>query len=218
MAGVSTRNNKTPAAAPAEHATKQRILDVTAELFRRYGYTGTGLKQIVAAANAPFGSVYHFFPGGKQQLGEAVVRRSGHMYMEIVEAVYTSAPDPIAGVRDIFDGAAVVLAETDYVDACPIATVALEVANSNETLRVATASVFESWIERATTWMLDAGLSADRARPVAIALIQLLEGGFMLSRAARTPEALHAAGNAAVALVQDALSAPAVRRRRSVRR
>ena len=37
--------------------TKERILGVTAELFRQYGYTGTGLKQIVANANAPFGSL-----------------------------------------------------------------------------------------------------------------------------------------------------------------
>jgi AcrR family transcriptional regulator len=46
-------------------STKARILDTTAELFMRYGYTGTGLKQIVADANAPFGSLYHHFPGGK---------------------------------------------------------------------------------------------------------------------------------------------------------
>jgi len=215
MPRVSTREaENAPPPPPAEHATKQRILAVTSELFRRYGYTGTGLKQIVQEANAPFGSVYHFFPGGKEQLGDAVVRRSGEMYMEIVEAVYVSAADPFTGVRDIFDGAASVLAETDYVDACPIATVALEVASSNETLRVATASVFESWIERATAWMLDAGVDAARARPVAIALIQLLEGGFMLSRAARTPEALHAAGDAAVALVRDALPSRAARRSR----
>src|ERR1700693_4522466 len=110
--------------------TKERILETTAELFRRHGYTGTGLKQIVANANAPFGSVYHFFPGGKAQLGEEVIRRSGQMYMELVLSVFDAAPDPITAVEDIFAGAAAVLRETDYVDACPIATVALEVASS----------------------------------------------------------------------------------------
>src|SRR3954454_17533898 len=117
--------------------TKQRILDTTAALFQRYGYTGTGLKQIVANANAPLGSLYHFFPGGKQQLGDEVVRRSGQMYLELVETVVKAAPDVVTGVRDAFEGAAEVLRETDYVDACPVATVALEVASSNETLRVA---------------------------------------------------------------------------------
>src|SRR6476619_6470130 len=127
--------------------TKQRILDATAALFMRYGYTGTGLKQIVADANAPFGSVYHHFPGGKQELGVEVVLRAGAMYGELVMGVIDAAPDLLTGVRDSFVGAAEVLRATDYADACPIETVALEVASSNEPLREATAEVFESWIE-----------------------------------------------------------------------
>ena len=43
--------------------TRERIVTSSAELFRRQGYTGTGMKQIVAEARAPFGSLYHFFPG-----------------------------------------------------------------------------------------------------------------------------------------------------------
>jgi AcrR family transcriptional regulator len=187
--------------------TKDRILDSTAELFRRYGYTGTGLKQIVAAANAPFGSVYHHFPGGKAELGEAVVRRSGRMYMELVGAVLVAAPDPVSAARDAFAGAAAVLEATDYVDACPIATVALEVASSNEPLRIATADVFESWSSGLTAIYTDAGIAAEPARNLAIVFVELLEGGFLLSRAARTTDALEAAGAAMVALVEAALRA-----------
>ena len=103
--------------------TKDRILDVTADLFRQYGFTGTGMKQIVAAANAPFGSLYHYFPGGKEELGVAVIHRSGEMYFELFETVVEAAPDLVSGVRDFFAGAALVLRDTDYADACPIATV-----------------------------------------------------------------------------------------------
>src|SRR5436190_23827896 len=95
-------------------STKSRILDATAELFRRYGYTGTGLKQVVANANAPFGSLYHHFPGGKQQLGEDVIRRSGQMYFELVAAIFDAAPDVVRGTSDVFTGAAAVLQATDY--------------------------------------------------------------------------------------------------------
>ena len=187
--------------------TKTRILDSTAELFHRYGYAGTGLKQIVANANAPFGSIYHFFPGGKQQLGDQVIRRSGEMYMQIVEAVLDAAPDVITGVNDVFAGAAEVLRQTDYVDACPIATVALEVASSNETLRQATADVFESWISRITARFTNAGIDEAAARRLGIVLIELLEGGFLLSRAARNTEGLEASGAAATALVRASLPA-----------
>ena len=60
--------------------TRERIVTSSAELFRRQGYTGTGMKQIVAEAQAPFGSIYHFFPGGKEELGAEVIRWSGEMY------------------------------------------------------------------------------------------------------------------------------------------
>ena len=100
--------------------TKERILDTTAQLFQRYGYTGTGLKQIVAAANAPFGSIYHHFPNGKAQLGEEVIRRSGQMYKELFEAIFDAAPDVETATRNFFVGAAETLRLTDYADACPI--------------------------------------------------------------------------------------------------
>ena len=56
--------------------TRERIVEASAELFRRQGYTATGVKQIVTAARAPFGSIYHHFPGGKEQLGAEAIRRS----------------------------------------------------------------------------------------------------------------------------------------------
>jgi len=189
--------------------TKERILDITAELFTRYGYTGTGLKQIVADANAPFGSVYHFFPGGKEQLGDEVIRRSGQMYLELIEAVFDAAPDLLTGVGDVFSGAAEVLRQTDYADACPIATVALEVASSNERLRQATDDVFVSWIDRTSSRIEEAGTDPAAARRLAIVLIEMLEGAFILSRAMRTTEPLDAAGAGAAALVQAGLSARA---------
>jgi AcrR family transcriptional regulator len=193
-------------ATPVESApTKQRILDSTAALFMRYGYTGTGLKQIVAAANAPFGSLYHHFPGGKQELGVEVIHRSGAMYGDLVMSVFDAAPDLLTGVRDCFEGAAAVLVATDYADACPIETVALEVASSNERLRVATAEVFESWIVSASTRFRAAGLDDATARELAIAFINLLEGAFILCRACRTTEALEAAGKTTAIVVEAAL-------------
>src|SRR5205807_4161922 len=116
----------------------------------RQGYTGTGLKQIVAEAEAQLGSLYHFFPGGKEQLGVEVVKWSGLRYQRLVEGFMVAAPDVVTGVRNVCAGAAETLRQTGYADACPIETIALEVASTNEPLRRATADVFESWIESGT--------------------------------------------------------------------
>lgn len=187
-------------------STRERILETTSELFRRQGYNGTGLKQIVAAANAPFGSLYHHFPGGKEQLGAEVIRSSGAMYEELVLTILRGAPDIVSGVRDCFLGAADVLTATDYADACPIETVALEVSSTNETLRAACAEVFESWILAGTAQHEGAGLSPEIARELTILFISALEGAFVLCRAQRNTEALEVAAKLVSAAVRDALA------------
>jgi AcrR family transcriptional regulator len=186
--------------------TRERIVDAGAELFRRQGYAATGVKQIVTEAQAPFGSLYHFFPGGKEQLGAEAIRASGTIYELLIPAVFDPAPDLVSAVRAFFAGAAEHLRETDYTDACPIATVALEVSSSSETMRTACAEVFESWISAGTERHVSAGLSVATARELTIAMLCGLEGAFVLARALRSPEPLLIAGELAAGAVQEALA------------
>lgn len=183
--------------------TRERIVTATAELFRRQGYTGTGVKAIVTEAGAPFGSLYHFFPGGKEQLGAEVIRWSGALFAQLVPAVFDPAPDVATAVEDFFTGAAGTLRETDFADACPIATVALEVASTNEPLREAAAEVFEGWTAGLAARFAHAGIPEDRSRELALATLAALEGAFVLARATRTTEPLRVAG----ALCADAVRA-----------
>lgn len=180
-------------------------MDTTAQLFQRYGYTGTGLKQIVAQANAPFGSIYHHFPNGKAQLGEEVIRRSGQMYRELFEAIFDAAPDVEAATSDFFLGAAETLRQTGYADACPIETVALEVASTNEPLRKATAEVFESWIAAGTERFVEAGIAEQQARELTIMFLSALEGAFVFCRAMRSTEGLEVSGARITSAVREAL-------------
>ena len=189
--------------------TRERIINASAELFGRQGYTGTGVKQIVAAAQAPFGSVYHHFPGGKEQIGVETIRASGALYALLIEAIIDPAPDVLSGIRDFFAGAAEHLRESNYADACPIATVALEVASTSEPLRAASDEVFESWLEAIGARFLAAGIAGEPARVLSLQVLSLLEGAFILCRASRSTESLAAAGAAAVGLVEQALEGKA---------
>jgi AcrR family transcriptional regulator len=194
------------------HDTRDRIMTATAELFRRQGYNGTGLKAVTVAADAPFGSLYHHFPGGKVELAEAVIESSGAAYGELFVLIWDAATDPAAAVTDFFDGAAAVLEETDYVDACPIGTVALEVASTDDRLRSATDRVFVSWVDAAASRLTAGGIEAAEARELATTFVAAIEGGFMLSRAARSPEPMRAAGRQMRRLLEVALAdVPATR-------
>jgi AcrR family transcriptional regulator len=196
----------------AVRGTRERIITATGELFRQQGYNGTSLKQVTAAAGAPMGSLFHFFPGGKAELADAVLRTGGAAYRELYEVIADAAVDPGAAVTDFFDGAAAVLEETGYVDACPIGTVALEVASTNDRLRQATADVFESWIEAVASRLRAAGVDDGRATELGNALVAGVEGGFMLSRAARSPEPMRAVGRLLREVVEATLAEVPARR------
>ena len=189
-----------------EVPTRDRILYASAELFRRQGYSGTGLKQVVAQSEAPFGSIYHFFPGGKEQLAEEVLRTGGRFFLALYESIVDSASDLPSAVHEFFAGAAETLRSTDFADACPIATVAGEIASTNDVLRRVTADVFESWLAALEDDAVEGGVPRASARPLALSILAVLEGAFLLSRALRSAEPMTAAGEAAVALVRAALA------------
>lgn len=172
--------------------TRTRILATAAALFRRQGFTGTGLNQIAAESAAKVGSIYHFYPGGKDELVVTAVRTAGPAYAALVLDALTG-PDPVAALRHAFDRAATDLAATGYADACPIATIAMEAASTNEPVRAATAEVFTDWIARFTAWYAE-HVPADLARELALTTLSALEGAFVLARALRDGEPLRAAG------------------------
>ena len=186
-------------------ATKERIVQASGALFREQGYVATSVKQIVATADAVVGSVYHYFPGGKAELGAEAVRVSGALYEQLIPAVFDAAPDVATGVRDFFDGAAQHLVDTNYADACPIATVALETSSLSDTMRQACADVFESWIEAGAQRFFAAGLTQARARDLTIGMLCALEGAFVLARAMRSTEPLRVAGELSAQAVEKAL-------------
>ncbi|MDJ0363254.1 TetR/AcrR family transcriptional regulator [Rhodococcus sp. H29-C3] len=174
--------------------TRARILDATAELYRRQGMAATGLKQIAAAANAPFGSIYHHFPGGKEQISEEVIYAEGVRYGLLVGHQLAVITDVADGIYGIFASAAALLEELDYTEACSIETIALEVASTNERLRIATATVFSGWIDALTQWFTSTSLPNDVCRSLALSCLTSLEGAFVLCRSLRSTEPMIAAG------------------------
>jgi AcrR family transcriptional regulator len=181
--------------------TRRRIITATSELFRRYGYNGTSLSQVSAAAPATIGSIYHFFPGGKEALAASVIESTGVVYRELFEAIAAEADDVASAFADFFAGAADVLIETDFIDPCPIGTVAREVASTNEIVRKAAEAAFDSWVRSATETMVSAGIEAKHAADLATLFVTTTEGCFVLCRTKRSTEPLAAVGRLIVPLV-----------------
>jgi len=193
--------------------TDERIVVATAELLRRQGYAATGVKQIVEASDAPIGSIYHHFAGGKRDVAAAALRQSGAAYGELITTVLAPYDDVVEGVSAAFAAAAETISENDWLNMCPVGTVAGEVADAEPALREVAAEVIDSWIDRGTTLFVARGLPEPDARSLIQAVVAALEGAFIIARTQRSVEPLLAAGQAmsayARALTTQALTAPA---------
>jgi TetR/AcrR family transcriptional repressor of lmrAB and yxaGH operons len=195
------------AAKSSDIPTRTRILDASGSLFRRHGYAATGIKAILAGSDAPYGSLYHHFPGGKQELGVAAIEAGGEFYRELVESVFRPDVDVVTATEAFFAGAAVVLEQTDFADACPIATIALEVASTSEPMRTAAAAAFESWLLVLEGRLVASGVGAERAGELAIEFFCAVEGAFLLCRTTRSTQPLDVVGRATRAAVAAAIPA-----------
>ena len=175
---------------PAVADTKDRLLRAGERLFRTQGYAGTGLKELTQAAEAPWGSLYHFFPGGKAQLGAEVMAYAGQLYLAGWRRAFERRGDPGEAVEKVFLAEVGILEASGYADGCPIASVTLDIASTNEALRTACAEVFASWTDAIEQGFRAAGAPREDAAALAGFVLSALEGAIVLSRAARSPAPL----------------------------
>ena len=54
-------------------AERHDVVPVLGEIFRRYGFEGASIARITEGTKLGKGSLYHFFPGGKDEMAEAVL-------------------------------------------------------------------------------------------------------------------------------------------------
>ena len=106
---------------------------------------------------------------------------------------------------DAFAGAAEMLVGTDFIDPCPIGTIAREVASTHAPLREVAAGVMANWVDMLAAIFLEAGINADRADALATISIASIEGGFILARTHRSTSAWLAIGEFLSAAIADAL-------------
>src|ERR1700761_9008276 len=64
-------------AMPKATDSKGKTLAAAAKLFRRQGYHGTALHDVLEAGGAPRGSLYFHFPGGKEEIGVEALTLAG---------------------------------------------------------------------------------------------------------------------------------------------
>jgi AcrR family transcriptional regulator len=167
--------------------TRERLVLAAADLFRRRGYHGTGLAEILARAGVPKGSLYHHFPDGKADLARAAADWTGALVARILDDAFAPAADWPQGVATFCHKLARLFDLAAEADACPISAILFD--GPEETgFRTHAAGILDGLIARTATHA--ARLGADDPGARAETLMIAVEGAWTLARARRNSDVL----------------------------
>jgi AcrR family transcriptional regulator len=175
-----------------EYPPRERIVFSAAQLIRRRGVSGTGLREVVEHAHAPRGSLQHYFPGGKAQLvNEAVGWASDYASRRV--ARFTSGltlPSPSRLFSAMAQQWIDELTTTDFAAGCPLAAATTDCAGSVESTRAAIDAGFTAWRHAIEAALADMGLPKTRCAALATLMLSALEGAILIARAEHDVRAL----------------------------
>lgn len=165
--------------------TRERLIGAAARLFQERGYAATGLNEVLAAAEAPKGSLYHHFPDGKESLAAAAAARAGARFLETLEYDAADSANSAEMIVRFAERLASWLEQSGFRLGCPIATLTLEQAAVSERLAVTLTDVFSSWQGALAARLSADGLTTDRSTALAQLTLCTIEGALILARAGR---------------------------------
>src|SRR3954447_17566160 len=116
---------------------RERMIVSTALLVRERGARATSLDAVLQHSGAPRGSLYHHFPGGREQLLREATDYAG----EYIGRRLERGRDPLETLDELFDSYRENLLASDFRAGCPVVAVAVEGPDLREEVRGA----FERW-------------------------------------------------------------------------
>lgn len=174
---------------PPAEATRDRMLFAAMQLFAAKGYQSTSIADVLQAARAHSGSLYHFFPT-KQHLLIAVLEtyRDGIEPMLLAPA-WQTVSDPIERIFALLAVYRRLLDDSECLYGCPIGSLALELHEPDPVVRELLAVNFSGWVRHVKSCLDDARdrlpQDTDTER-LATFVLTTMEGGVMQARTHRT--------------------------------
>lgn len=166
---------------------RERMVRSAAQLIRRKGVSGTGMREIVTEADAPRGSLQHYFPGGKEELVSDALLWMGDVAARRIERCLgqIGSRTPSELLAAIVDTWRRDLTTEQFSAGCPLVAAAADMAGTSQQLREVLRQAFDGWLGPLSESLVDLGVPPDRSDNLAVVIIAALEGAIILARVRR---------------------------------
>ena len=202
---------------PAIPRHRKPIIDAAVTLFRRQGYGGTGLDDIVDGSGAPKGSIYHYFPAGKSSIAAAAVEEAGRRVAETVAKLASGTGSTGELLRAHARLLAGWMRKSGFRDGCPITTVLLELAPGDRAVTQAGRDAYAARLGILTAKLIADGFPAARAERLAGLCVSAIQGALIQARVEQSGVPLETAADELARMLDELAIQPARGARRSAR-
>jgi TetR/AcrR family transcriptional repressor of lmrAB and yxaGH operons len=180
---------------PRKARHRQPIIDASVTLFRRHGYSGTGLNDIVDASGAPKGSLYHYFPGGKPSIAVVAVEEAGRRVCGTLTELSEKVTSTGALIKAHARLLAKWMAKSGFRDGCPMTTVLLELAPEDRAVTEAGRKAYAARVAILYEKLISDGYAEQRARALATLCTSAIQGALVEARVQRSGRPIEIAAN-----------------------
>lgn len=167
---------------PKKSDAKQNMITAARVLMRARGVSGMGLMDVVTAAEAPRGSIYHHFPGGKDELVIAAIDEAAREAEAAILGAGEKGGPPIEVVRHIASAFRFAAEKAKWQIGCPVAATAIEGHLQTPAVRAAVSATFSLWSAAIAHTLVTAGVRDKDAQRLGLGIMSALEGALLLAR------------------------------------
>lgn len=169
---------------------RDQILQATCTLLEKQGFHGTGLNEIVKESGAPKGSLYYYFPDGKEQITAEAVLQSGQSTAERIRSGLAGSTSASKAIHDFIVLIADNVERSGFASGGPLTAVAMETATKSERINHACREAYGLIRAAFQEKLIQSGFSKSASEGLSTFITASVEGGILLSRTYHTADPL----------------------------
>ncbi len=169
---------------PREVAERRDAIAEVAEVFREHGYAGSSLATITQQTGLGKGSLYHFFPNGKQEMAVAVLKDVSRWFEEHVFTALRDAGAPARSIEHMFEAVEAYFQSGERI--CLLGAFAL--GDGQEAFEGVIDGYFSAWTEALAAALQRTGFTPPKAAEMAEEVVVGIQGALVLARSRQDPQ------------------------------
>lgn len=165
----------------AKTDSREKIVAAASKLFQIKGFNATGMNEILKESDAPKGSLYYYFPNGKEELALAAIELASKIIQSKIKTGLSKYSDPVLAIQEVIKNVVAALNKEGKLQNVSISLIALETYLSSGLLREACKKSFTVLENIYAEKLIESGFPKETASELGMVIQIMIEGAITVS-------------------------------------